>query len=260
METKKITINYKGLKLKISVDFQKASDESIVFIHGSGCSKKFFKDIWDLQKFKKFSILAYDWVGFGDSSKPVKFSYSMDNQAEICRLLIEKLNLDKINLVCHSMGGIIGLLLTEKIPNKIVSFINLEGNLTEEDAGITKQFVSMSYKEFKKSSFNKIKKIIKESKDNPPLFYKEFCRCSPFGFYYSSKSSVECSKNEKLLALFLNLRVKKAYFYGDKGIIKGSLNLIKNKVKTVLIPKSGHFMMIDNPDEFYSKLYSIICE
>jgi len=66
----------------------------------SRCTKKSFE-------FNDFSLLAIDLIGFGDSSKPQNFSYTMENQAEICKLVLDEIKANKVHIVSHSMGGAI---------------------------------------------------------------------------------------------------------------------------------------------------------
>lgn len=259
MEEKTIEIDFQGLKLKIAANFKESKGEGILFIHGLGCSKDSFEHVWDFPEFEKFSILTVDLIGFGDSSKTKEFSYNMKDQAEICRLIIEKLDLDEVNLVGHSMGGAIALLLIEKIPERIVSLISLEGNLIGEDCAASRRVANVPYEEFKKSVFSKIKQEIKEAKDgSSELWYEMVCKSDSYGVYHSSKSLVEWSDNKRLLDLFLKLKIDKMYIHGDKNSGIPVLKLIKDKVKTISISNSEHFMMLDNPQEFYQKLSEIL--
>ncbi|MBU4480698.1 alpha/beta hydrolase, partial [Patescibacteria group bacterium] len=184
-----IEITYQGLKLKIAANFKKSGEESILFLHGLGCSKDSFKGVWDFPEFEKYTILTFDLLGFGESSKPKEFSYTLEEQAEICKLIIEKLNLAKINLVGHSMGGAIGLLLIEKIPSKITSFINLEGNLIGEDCTFSREAIRYSLEDFEKIFFNDFKFKIKDTKGlassnslSNQLFYRWFSKSDPYAF------------------------------------------------------------------------------
>lgn len=233
----KININYKGIDFDISIRFKKGK-ETLVFIHGLICSKSDFSRVWDLSYFKKYGILTFDLPGFGESSKPENFSYDMQDQAEICRLLLEELNINNIHLIGHSMGGVISVLLAYKIPEKVISLINLEGNLIREDCSLSRKISNMSYKEF----INK--KGMIENND-------------PNSTYKSSKSLVNWADSRKLLDLFLGLKTKKTYFSCDRKVLPCT-NILKGKVDIVTISNSGHFIMGDNPEELYEKLSAIL--
>ncbi len=80
-----------------------------------------------------------DIIGFGGSDKPGNFSYLLKEQAKVIERAIDLIGFDKFHLVAHSMGGIIGIELGEMIPNRLRSFINIEGNITAEDCTMSKR-------------------------------------------------------------------------------------------------------------------------
>ena len=47
------------------------------------------------------------------------------------------------------------------------------------------------------------------------------------------------------MASFLKLKIDKVYIYGDKNSEIPILKLIRDKVSTISISNSGHFMMLD---------------
>jgi pimeloyl-ACP methyl ester carboxylesterase len=56
---------------------------------------------------KKYRVLIPDQIGFGKSSKPDAYQYSLGQFALNTKLLLESLKIDNITLVGHSMGGMI---------------------------------------------------------------------------------------------------------------------------------------------------------
>ena len=75
----------------------------------------------------------------------------------------------------------------------------------------------------------------------------------PFGFYKSAESLVHWSSSGELISRFKNLSCRKCYFYGERTPDIVVLNRL-DAIEKVMIADSGHFMMNDNPDEFYSCL------
>ena len=153
----KINLQYEGNPINISYNLQRGDEESIVFIHGLGVCKDCFRDVWDFPGYQRYTILAFDLPGFGDSDKPSDFSYSMEDQAAILKLLIQELNLNRMHIVGHSMGGAVGLLLAKDIRSIVKSFICLEGNLISEDCTGSRAAVKYSLEDFLKEGFNHLK-------------------------------------------------------------------------------------------------------
>lgn len=162
-------------------------------------------------------------------------------------------------LIRNSMGGAIGLLLAEKLSNKLISFTNVEGNLVSEDCGLlSRKTISVSFEEFRKSVFAELKSETKESNNKSSNLWLEWNeKSNTLAFYSSSESLVKWSDSRKLLAKFKNLKTKKVYFYGDKNSEMKVLNELGN-IRKIEISNSGHFVMNDNPEQFYTKLGDFI--
>jgi pimeloyl-ACP methyl ester carboxylesterase len=225
-----------------------------------GCAKESFDDLWNFTGlFQDFSLLTFDLPGFGDSDRPKDFSYTMQDQAEICKALLDTLKPEKVHIVAHSMGGAIGLLLAENTKDKKASFINIEGNLISEDSGLlSRKPIRVSFEEFEKKVFNELKYFIGRSRDrSSQLWLRWYEKSDILAYHRSSRSLVEWSDSGNLLNKFEELSVNKVYVYGEKNSRLKVLDTLQ-KIRKISISKSGHFPMIDNPEEFYSTLSEVL--
>ncbi|MBI2144315.1 alpha/beta hydrolase [Candidatus Woesearchaeota archaeon] len=258
MASEDFSVEYRGHSLEISARYRKPGQELILFIHGLGCNKEFFDDAFSFPQFGGFSLLSIDLVGFGRSSKPQDFSYSMEGQAEACRLLLGGLKPTRIHIVAHSMGAAVGLLLAEKIQGTLASFVNVEGNLTGEDCGfISRRIASVPFENFKTLLISQLKgEIAKLPGKGNQLWSSQIGKSDPLAFYQSARSLVEWSDSGQLLERFRSLAARKAYVYGEDSRISALHKL--GRIPLIKIPKSGHFVMADNPNEFYARLAEFI--
>ncbi len=249
-----IYINIDGIPLHIAVTYREASGGLVLFIHGLGCSKESFKDVLFHKGFQDFSILLIDLAGFGDSARHDEFSYTMDDHARVCEAVLKEFQYDWLHIVAHSMGGAVGLSLSNRILNRTESFSNIEGNLIGEDCGIiSRQTAGVSFDRFNFELFPKYKELF-HKKGKPYFSLKQ---ASPLAFYKSSKSLVARSESGRLLDKFRTLRCRKAYFYGDQNSELKVLKVLEN-IRKEQISGSGHFVMNDNPEEFYNKLLEVL--
>jgi pimeloyl-ACP methyl ester carboxylesterase len=260
MEERKVNVDYHGLQIEIAIRNRVGGEDSIIFLHGLGCCQDAYNVVWTHPGFDEYSILTFDQVGHGSSGKPEEFSYDMAAQADVCKLLIEKLGLECIHIVGHSMGGGIALLLIDKMLNKTKSFTNLEGNLIRHDSYLSGYILKKyTYEDFKIHGFDEIIEEISISKDkNSQLVASWVERTEPYSFYRSSESLVEWSNSNRFFELFMNLDLPKIYVFGDQNADLPVLQKLGRKLKTVSISNSGHFMMLDNPQEFYNKVLQFI--
>ena len=194
---KRINLIYGNTILNLSYRLQEGGDESIVLIHGLGSCKDCFRDIWGFPGYQRYTILTFDLPGFGDSDKSHNFSYGMEDHASIVKLLIQELNLGRVHIVGHSMGGAIGLLLAMEVGSFAKSFICLEGNLIGDDCGGSRSAIKYSLEEFERQGFHDLKSRISASEDT--LFVGCLSKCDPYAFYKSSESLVKWSDSGKLL-------------------------------------------------------------
>ena len=240
-----VNINYQGRQLELCTRYKAAGDELILFLHGLGCTKESFDDAFGFASLADYRLLAPDLVGYGDSSKPQDFSYSMEDQAEIISLLLENVDTERIHIIAHSMGGAIGLLLAERIPDRVASFVNIEGNLIAEDCGlVSRKTAEIPFEKFRDNVFDKLR-------SKGPRPWRELSvKSDALAVHKSSVSLVEWSDSEKLLEIFLNLTARKLYIYGDQNADMPIIARLGG-IKKTAISNSGHFVMNDNPAEFY---------
>ncbi len=254
MQTKTFKIKTDKIIHDVSISHREKSKDLAIFFHGLGCSKNNYRYAFDHPGYKNTSILSFDLIGYGDSSKPDEFSYTMEDQAEICSELIQKFPNQDLHIAAHSMGGAVALLLSDDILSRVKTFANLEGNLISDDCFLSRKVLKFKFEIFQKRLLPKIKAGLESNKDQ----FNDLVRTSEKAFYKSCKSLVHWSDSGKLLEKFKALECPKAYFYGEKNS-KTEIFTVLNDIPRIEISKSGHFMMMDNPEEFYDKLISFQC-
>ncbi len=250
MEKRIFLIAHGGSHYEVSTAFRKRGGELLLLLHGLGCSKESFRDIWFRDEFSNYSIISLDFLGFGDSSKPDKFSYKMEDQASVCAEVLKEISSKQVHIVAHSMGGAIGLLLPSALLNSALTFANLEDNLISKDCGIvSRKTISVSFQKFENELLPDLRALSKSLGEGRFFLDSAF----PLGFYKSAESLVRWSDSGDLLSRFKNLPCRKSYFYGERNADLDVLHRLNN-IEKVMIGRSCHFIMNDNPEEFYSRL------
>src|SRR5260221_2002633 len=125
-----INVPYKGISFKISFFVEERSSEYILCLHGLQSNKELFIPLLEQKFLEKYSFVALDSIGFGNSSKPENFSYDVEDQTRIVTEVIKQLSIKKLHIIGHSLCGVIGTLLLQPLEARILSFVNAEGNLT----------------------------------------------------------------------------------------------------------------------------------
>ena len=102
---------YNGIKINYK-DFGNKEGDAIVYLHGWGQNIQMMEPIAKpLEKTHRLIIL--DLPGFGSSDEP-ETPWSLEEFVEMLKALLDKLKIDKPNLIGHSFGGKISLLYASK--------------------------------------------------------------------------------------------------------------------------------------------------
>lgn len=80
-----------------------ADKPTLLLIHGFPTSSWDFSYIW-AQLEKYFNLLAVDLLGFGLSDKPVKHTYSTEEQTNLIEALLDSKNIHRFHILAHDYG------------------------------------------------------------------------------------------------------------------------------------------------------------
>ena len=105
--------------------------EPLLMIHGNGGSFICFEN--QVSEFSKhFKVILVDCRGRGNSSYQKGVELTFDLQVDDINLFLDKLNIQKTNILGWSDGGIIGLLLALKHPEKVAKLVTSGANIFPE--------------------------------------------------------------------------------------------------------------------------------
>ncbi|MDD5149248.1 MAG: alpha/beta hydrolase [Flavobacterium sp.] len=121
-------IDANGVKLYYEIYGQ---GEPLLMIHGNGGSFSCFEN--QVREFSKnFKVILVDCRGRGNSSYQNGVELTFDLQVEDMSLFLEKLNIQKTSILGWSDGGIIGLLMAKKHPEKVDKLVTSGANIFPE--------------------------------------------------------------------------------------------------------------------------------
>lgn len=218
---KSVQVQWRDQALNVSFLQRKSGTEWLLLLHGLQSDSSLFTPFFENGAFSNFSLLAPDFLGFGQSDRPKDFTYDLSDQAEVVLGLLSKLHIPRISVVGHSLGGMVATLFLRQMDNLIEKIVSLEGNLTEADCGESLKVSQQTFAEFKRTYAGSV--------------------TPPHVFYQTSLSIVEWSRSEKLLKLFKSSKKPKLLVVGDKG--KFLSRPPNTEIET--INGAGHFLLSD---------------
>lgn len=92
--------------LPIFYRLSETSDEVVLCLHGFPTASHDYHKIWE-RLAERFSVLAFDMVGYGFSAKPTDFDYTTFNQTNVLQALLGHLKIRKIHILAHDYGNTI---------------------------------------------------------------------------------------------------------------------------------------------------------
>ncbi|MCO0599982.1 alpha/beta hydrolase [Peribacillus butanolivorans] len=250
------SFNVENVDLDVSAIHRGGELSPIVFLHGFGSTKEDYTDIVRYTAFAGHPFLAYDAPGFGETHCSDLSQLSIPFLVETALAVLECVKFERFHLVGHSMGGLTALMLAHKYPDRVLSFVNIEGNIAPEDCFLSRQ-------------------IIDYPQDDAKQFFDDFIERTRHAPAYSSalyaaslrykvragavrgifQSMVDLSDNGDLMNKFLNLPYPKMFMYGEQNASLSYLSNIQAQgVRLAEIPDCGHFPMYSNPPLMWKEI------
>lgn len=261
MENSNRTIELNGdFNIAYNYRYRDGADP-LVFMHGFGSAKEHFRHAFNVSSLEKFTLIAIDLVGFGESRGPESFEYAMEDQACVVLKVLDKLKTESFHLCAHSMGGLVAMKMAELEPERILSLIDMEGNLTLEDCFFSGRISELTFEEFEEGGRRNLEEQLRDAGlEDPSIceYLETFRMASTIALYRSASHAVADSST--LLVGKLS-RVKNAcYIYGERnrGVYPGEKLLHEKGVPLFYIEGAGHAMATDNPEELYRVISSFI--
>jgi pimeloyl-ACP methyl ester carboxylesterase len=252
----RLPVHVDGVESAVATARRGGEGAPIVFLHGFGSTKEDYVDIAHQPAFAGRPFLAYDAPGCGETSCADLGSLSIPFLVQNARTVLRELGIERFHLVGHSMGGLTALMLADQEPDRVLSFIDIEGNVAPEDCFLSRQ-------------------VLTHPADDDECFFDDFverARRSPFSssaLYAASlrhkvragavrgifRSMVELSDNGDLMTRLLSLPCPRMFMYGDQSSSLSYLpTLAANGIELAEIPHSSHWPMYSNPVAMWERI------
>jgi pimeloyl-ACP methyl ester carboxylesterase len=105
--------------------------KTVLLLHGKNFSGFYWEPTIEFLAQKGYRVIAPDQLGFGASSRP-SIHYSFHQMAENTKALLDHLGIRQVDVIAHSMGGMLGVRFTLMFPQTVEKLI-LENPIGLED-------------------------------------------------------------------------------------------------------------------------------
>ncbi|KAH7084251.1 Alpha/Beta hydrolase protein [Paraphoma chrysanthemicola] len=251
-----IPLEVEGVKLDIATVHKLTSKPPILFLHGFGSCKEDLADISIHPDLQQYGYLAYDAPGCGHTKSSDVSRTSISFLVATAEAVMSHFEISQFHIMGHSMGGLTALLLAHRHPDRVLSFVDIKGNLAPEDCFLSRQIFSFPASDpdaFLDAFIDRIRSAPSYSNALYASTLRARVRVGAVRPIF--ESMVKLSDEEDLLGWFLGLRCSKMFMYGEENAGLSYLaKLEREGVELAEIERSGHFPMYSNPVEMWKRI------
>lgn len=157
-----LSLNIQGEDVRMAyMDVQptNANGHTVLLLHGKNFNGAYWRQTAQALREAGYRVIIPDQVGFGKSSKPKHIQYSFQLLAQNTKAVLDKLGVEKVWVLGHSMGGMVATRFTLMYPQLVEKFI-LEDPIGLEDwkLKVPYQSVDKWYASELKQNYDSLKK------------------------------------------------------------------------------------------------------
>ncbi len=101
----------------------KDSKKVVILLHGKNFSGFYWEKVAKRLREMNYRVIIPDQIGFGKSTKPQYYQYSLEQLALNTKGLIDSLNIKKLSVVGHSMGGMVATKFNKLYPKSVTKLV-----------------------------------------------------------------------------------------------------------------------------------------
>jgi len=218
-----------------------------VYLHGLGSmSSVYHAHVAARPELAGRRSLFLDLPGHGISDRPEHFGYTLEDHAGAVAVALDQAEVAGAELIAHSMGGAVALVLAHLRPDLVSRLVLTEANLdpfpppTAGSSGIT----AFAEDEFVDKEFARVLERV------GPAWASTMRLTDPRALYRTA-AGLRKGSEPMMRTILERLGIDRVYLQGEHtGELSGREQLEAAGVEVVTVPDAGHNVMFDNPDAF----------
>ncbi|MFI0740665.1 alpha/beta fold hydrolase [Streptomyces sp. NPDC021100] len=220
----------------------------LVYVHGLGAaSAAYHAHIAAHPALGGRRSLFVDLPGHGTSDRPADFGYTLEEHADALGAVLDVVGAGGAELVAHSMGGAVAVVLAHRRPGLVSRLVLAEANLDPDPPATAGSSGIARYTEetfVRGGGFE-------ETLDRVGSAWAATMRLADPTALHRSATWLVRGTRPTMRAMLTGLRIPRVYLQGElSGELAGREGLERAGVVVRTVPGAGHVMMFDNPDAF----------
>ncbi|MGD1221067.1 alpha/beta fold hydrolase [Streptomyces krungchingensis] len=223
-------------------------DPARVYVHGLGAaSTVYHAHVAARPELAGRRTLFVDLPGHGISDRPADFGYTLEDHADALAAALDAAGVSGAELVAHSMGGAVAIVLAHRRPDLASRLVLVEANLDPYPPGTTGSSGIASYEEVDFVENGGHARVLEKV---GPLWAATMRLADPRALHRTA-TGLKHGTNPTMRRLLEALTVERVYLQGEcSDELPGREALEDAGVRVVTVPGAGHNVMFDNPDAF----------
>ncbi|MEW1913609.1 alpha/beta hydrolase [Kitasatospora sp. NPDC085895] len=221
-----------------------------VFVHGLGASSPaYFTEAALHPLLAGRRSLLVDLLGFGLSDRPEDFGYTLEEHADALAAALRSAGADGAELVGHSMGGAVAIVLAARRPELVSRLVLVDANLDPvplpgPPGGGSSGLASFTEEEFLAGAWRQVRDGV------GPHWWSTMRLAGRTALHRSAVHLVRATV-PTMRELLIGLPQPRTFLHpAADGPPDGAERLAASGVRLVAVPDCGHNVMLDNPDGF----------
>ncbi|MFI2765200.1 alpha/beta fold hydrolase [Streptomyces echinatus] len=218
-----------------------------VFLHGLGSmSAVYHAHIAARPELMGRRSLFVDLPGHGTSDRPEDFGYTLRDHADAVAVALDAAGTAGAELIAHSMGGAVAIVLAHRRPDLVSRLVLTEANLDAcpPSTAASSNIAAYDEEEFVEKEYARVLAAV------GPLWAATMRLADPRALHRSAVG-LRRGSDPVMRTLLEALPVGRVFLQGAlSGELPGRESLEAAGVRVVTVPGAGHNVMFDNPDAF----------
>jgi len=245
-------------RVPIAYEVHGQGSPALVLVHGWSCDRSYWKEqIEDLAP--QHQLVMLDLAGHGESGAGRK-DYTIAAFGDDVAAVVNQLQLGSVVLVGHSMGGDVIIEAARRLPGKVIGMVWVDDYKSLERPSSDEQveaFVAKFRKDFRGTTSSFVRGLFGPNAD-PKLvdrIAKDMASAPPAVALSALHASFSYARNVPAALDMLKLPVMA--INSDREPTDYD-SLARHGVKAFVVPESGHFLMLEDPQRFNRTLLNAI--
>ncbi|WP_280685307.1 alpha/beta hydrolase [Kitasatospora sp. MAA19] len=219
-----------------------------LYLHGLGSSSPvYFAAAAAHPRLAGRRSLLLDLLGFGISDRPADFGYTLEEHADAVAAALTAAGLAGVEVIGHSMGGAIAVVLAHRHPELVARLVLVDANLDPITPGRgpgSSGIASFTEQEFLAGGRSEVAQWA------GPFWWSTMRLAGPEALYRSAVHLARATV-PTMRELLLGLDLPRTFLHpAADGEPRGADRLRAAGVRLAAVPDCGHNIMLDNLDGF----------